>query len=148
MSKPRKQYKPRGKFLPVLVAQNFDTLETAERAAVQAIATGSAGVKQHDNLADCCDLLKFGAEKIGFNQSVKVSEFAEMALLNIKERYFKSGKIGCTGEERKALELLADESNDFWKRQSGRLFHFACAKLTELRKKQSAEFKAKQEITV
>lgn len=53
-------------------------------------------------------------------------------------------RFGATGEELKAIQLLAEVSLDYWNRRSGALFHFACEQLRALRAEQSNQFKEEQ----
>ena len=62
--------------------------------------------------------------------TLAVCEVGMFALLNIKDRHARTGKLGCAGDELQALRALVDVSEDFWKRQSGALFatHYAALK--------------------
>ncbi len=60
--------------------------------------------------------------------------------MSVRNRYLERGKFGATGEELKAVQLLADVSLDYWSRRSGALFAFSCQQLRELRKEQQLEF--------
>lgn len=64
---------------------------------------------------------------------------AGIALMNMKDRHSEKGKIGATGDEIQALELLVDASEDFWKRQSGALFVDAEAALSRAREMREEE---------
>lgn len=64
---------------------------------------------------------------------------AGIALMNMKDRHSEKGKIGATGDEIQALELLVDASEDFWKRQSGALFVDADAALSRARAMRAEE---------
>ena len=57
----------------------------------------------------------------------------------MRDRFDARGKLGVTGEELKALELLADVSLDYWNRRSGALFAEAYRQLVRERKEQQKE---------
>lgn len=77
--------------------------------------------------------------------AVAAVEVCREAMYSIRDRYLSKGKFGATGEEMKAVQLLADVSLDFWNRRSGALFHFACEQLRVLRAEQHAKAKAEKE---
>ena len=64
-----------------------------------------------------------------------------IALLNIYDRYGKTKKIGATGDELQALELLVDVSEDYWKRQSASALELAIVQLRFVRDRQITESK-------
>lgn len=74
-----------------------------------------------------------------FNRSVD-----DGGLLNIKDRYAEKKRFGATGDELRALELLCDVSEDFWKKKSGGLFIDAEAALHRARQMHLAEASMKE----
>lgn len=114
--------------------------ETHLRSAVWMLREGLAGVDQFNDLADTVDLLQLG---IAIYDGQKPDEGAAiacevslLAMQSIRERYLSKGKFGATGEELKAVQLLADTSLDYWNRRSGALFAEAYRQLVAIRKRQ------------
>lgn len=121
----RKQCKrvKRPAHLPTLVALQVNPeVGLTERLAAQAFASGFAGERQFDVLADCRDLLMLSAAERKQQDALDVCDITAEALEAIKARHAKTGKFGATGEEQKALRLLVNFSEDYWKRTSGTHF--------------------------
>lgn len=129
----RKKRIPRPMAAPTMVLFKTCHLELHERIGVQAFVGGWATTEHFDNLADCHDILTLAAKDKDDAEVLAVCELAGIALLNVKDRYADTGHFGVTGEERKALELMADTSKDFWSRQSGIFFHQSYLALKRLR---------------
>lgn len=127
---------------PMLVMQYTNPMELHERMSVEAIIGGWATTEHFDNLADAHDILNLAAADKGDAATLAVCELTGIALLNIKDRWLERAKFGVTGEERKALELLAETSRDFWARQSGAFFHGCFIALRKLRKFQKEKLEA------
>ena len=126
--------KPRPARCPTMVAMLLaPEVELTERMALQAFLAGTATVGQFDILADCRDLLTLAAEEKRDVGVAAVTDLAGIALLNIKDRYRERGRLGATGDERQALMMLVDVSEDFWRRQSGELFRLANRALDKAR---------------
>ncbi len=106
-------------------------------------------VSQFDDLADTIDMLRIGLASCSYQKpdpsSEVACEAAYIALMNVRQRYLEKGKFGATGEELKAIQLLADVSLDYWNRRSGALFAFSCEQLRAIRQDQSKQFKEEQE---
>ncbi len=134
----RRKRIPRPVAPPTMVLIQTTNLEMHERMSVQALVGGWATADHFDNLADCHDLLNLAAADKGDAQMLAVCELSGIALLNVKDRYAERQRFGVTGEERKALELLADTSKDFWSRQSGAFFHQCWKALQKMRQYQKA----------
>lgn len=112
--------------LPTLVALRFNPeVGVTERMAAQAFFDGTAGTGQFDVLADCRDLLMLSAAERNQRDALDVCDITAEALEAIKDRYAESGRFEATEEEQKALWLLVDFSEDYWKRTSGT--HFVAA---------------------
>lgn len=122
---------------PTLVAMHLaPEVSTHERIAVMAL-TQSWGKPSHfDVLLDCQHLLMFGAADRDDDEAMKVAQFADIAMKSIRDRHKKTGKLGATGDEIRALNVLVDFSEDWWKRQSGLAFADAYRSLDKLRAQQ------------
>lgn len=119
---------------PAMVALLLNPeVSTQERMAVVAIRQGFATTSHFNVLADCRDVLTLAAAEQNDRQTLAVCELALVALENVKERYFERQRIGASGDELQALQVLVDQSEDFWKRQSGALLVRADAALTKAR---------------
>lgn len=119
---------------PTLVAYYLNPeVSTQERMAVVALRAGYATTSHFDVLADCRDMLALAAAEKNDTQTLAVCELGLVALENIKARYMNIHRIGATGDELQALQVLVDVSEDFWKRQSGGLFIDAEAALSKAR---------------
>lgn len=132
----RRKRKPRPCAAPTMVLIQTTNLELHERMSVQAFVGGWATTDHFDNLADCHDLLNLAAADKRDQEMLAVCELSGIALLNVKDRYAETGRFGVTGEEHKALQLLADTSKDFWSRQSGTFFHNTWTALQKMRRYQ------------
>lgn len=112
--------------LPTLVALQVNPeVGLTERLAAESFSAGFAGERQFDVLADCRDLLMLSAAERNQWDALDVCDLTAEALEAIKARYARTGKFGASGEELKALRLLVDFSEDYWKRTSGT--HFVAA---------------------
>jgi len=125
--------------------------ETRLRLAVNALSDGWMEEGQFNYLADTIDMLQIGMasyskQKPDPSTAVAVDVCRE-AMMSIRGRYIQTGKFGATGEELKAIHLLADVSLDFWRRRSGALFAFSVRQLKELRADQRDEAKQLKEET-
>lgn len=114
---------PRPVRVPTMVAiATQPSYEGSELAALTLFRLGQAGKQQYDVLADCRNMLLLGADRRKDEGAFAVATAAGIALSNIKDRHAKTGRMGTTGEEMKALHVLVDVSQDFWKRQGGGTF--------------------------
>ena len=110
--------------IPMMVVMHgIPDLSLTERLSVEAFAGGWAN-------ADCRNIMTLAAAERDDKQTLAICELALVALSSIKDRYARTGKFGGTGEEIQALRVLADVSEDFWKRQSGATFarHYSALK--------------------
>jgi hypothetical protein len=110
-----------------------------ERSAVLALRGGWATTDHFNVLADCRDMLLLAAGEKNDKSALAACSLAGIALMNIKDRHTEKHKIGATGDEIMALELLCDISEDFWKRQGGGLFIDAEAALSRARQMRAEE---------
>lgn len=125
---------------PTIVALHLNPeVSMQERAAVLALRGGWAEGCHYNVLADCRDMLMLAASEKHDKAVIGVCDLAGVALLNIKDRYTEKNRFGATGDELRALELLCDVSEDFWKRKSGGLFIDAEAALHRAREMHKAE---------
>lgn len=115
-----------------------------ERAAVLALRGGWATTDHFNLLADCRDMLTLAACERNDRSTIAACELAAVALMNMKDRYAEKGKIGATGDELHALDLLTSTSEEFWKRQSGGLFVDAEAALHRARMMRAEEASMKE----
>ena len=114
----------------------------AERMAIQAMRGGWADYNNsYRVLADCHGVLTLGVKRKKDDSMKGVLQLAMIALLNIYDRYAKTKKVGATGDELQALELLVDVSEDYWKRQSASALELAIVQLRAVRERQMADAK-------
>ena len=150
MRKRGAKFRHRNAMIPGLIAQSAcPEYETRLRLAVASLRDGWMDEDQFNDLADTIDMLQIGLASYGKQKpdpgAVAAVEVCREAMYSIRDRYLSKGKFGATGEEMKAVQLLADVSLDFWNRRSGALFHFACEQLRVLRAEQHAKAKAEKE---
>lgn len=123
---------------PTLVKLYADpTLAAREHMALTLLQSGAASGGQFNILLDCADLLLLAAHEKRAADVLAIAHLGRAALANVQERFAARGKLGATGEELKALRVLLDVSEDFWKRQSGALFAEALEALAKYRRHQA-----------
>lgn len=142
MKKRGAHIRHRAASVPGLIAQNLTAeYETRLRMAVEAFRGGWAATAHFNDLADTLDLLQLGISLYPAqrqdNGAAAACQVAIVAMQNIRDRYQQRSRMGVSGEELKALELLADVSIDYWNRRSGALFAEAYRQLVKVRKSQS-----------
>lgn len=150
MRKRGAKVRHRNAMIPGLIAQSAcPEYETRLRLAVSSLRDGWMDENQFNDLADTIDMLQIGLASYSKQKPDPGAEAAvevcREAMYSIRDRYLSKGKFGATGEEMKAVQLLADVSIDFWNRRSGALFAFACEQLRELRTEQHAKARAEKE---
>ena len=128
----------------LLSVKSIVTLGLTIIFAVLALRGGWAEGSHYNLLADCRDMLMLAASEKHDKAVIGVCDLAGVALLNIKDRYAEKKRFGATGDELRALELLCDVSEDWWKRQSGGLFIDAEAALHRARRMHRAEASMKE----
>lgn len=120
--------------VPTLVALHLaPEVELTERLALEAFLQGRAGTHDFNVLADVRDLLCLAANERNDREVLAVGELAGIALLNIKDRYTRTRRFGCTADERAALVALVEVSGDWWRMQGGGLFYDANIALDKAR---------------
>lgn len=113
-------------------------VEVSERLALDNLRKGSNEPRHFNILADCADLLTIAAIFKGDEKTNAVGELASIALCNIRDRFEATGRLGGTGDELGALQMLINVAEDFWKRQSGELFFRAHRALEAARNEREA----------
>lgn len=122
---------------PTLVAMHLaPEVSTQERIAVMALTSEWGSTKHFDVLLDCQHMLTFGAADKGDEEALRLAQFADIAMKSIRDRWKRTGKLGATGDEIQALNLLVDYSENFWKLRPGTAFADAYANLDRLREQQ------------
>ncbi len=122
---------------PTLVAMHLaPEVSTQERIAVLALTSDWGSTKHFDVLLDCQHMLMFGANEKNDEEAMELAKFADIAMKSIRARYKRTGKVGATGDEIQALNLMVDYSESFWQRTSGLAFADAYASLDKLRQQQ------------
>ena len=122
---------------PTLVAMKLNPeVSTVERMAVFNLTQPHANTSHFNILLDCQHMLTLAASHIHDDEAVRLANFADVALKNIRDRWKRTGKIGATGDEIQALNALVDYSEDWWKRRPGTLYIDASAALDRLREQQ------------
>lgn len=130
---------------PTMVAMHLNPeVSLQERGAVLALRGGWATTDHFNVLADCRDMLVLAANEKSDQGAIDVCTLAGIALLNMKDRHAEKGRIGATGDEVMALELLCNISEDFWKRQGGGLFVDAEKALHRARQMRATEANMKE----
>lgn len=133
----------RSKGMPGLIVQFIaQDYEIRLRSSVDAFRLNYAEATHYNDLSDCVDLMTI-ADATGYAKkddgAMGVAKLAAVALWNIKVRFDEHGKFGATGDEMRALELLANTSLDYWSRRSGALYSYAYQKLKIIRAHQAKE---------
>ncbi|WP_153110093.1 hypothetical protein [Propionivibrio limicola] len=120
---------------PMLVSRGLqnDSLETRERMFVEAFAGGWATTEHFDQLADMRDCLLLAAASKGDAETIGMCRAAGIVLMNVRDRYAATQRMGVTGEELQALRLFATTYRDFWLRQSVGAYESACDALSRAR---------------
>lgn len=130
---------------PTIVALHLNPeVSLQERQSVEALRGGWATTDHFNVLADCRDMLVLAASEKNDQSAIVACDLAGVALMNLKDRYLEKKRMGATGDELQALDLLVTISEDFWKRQGGGLFIDAEAALGRARKMRATEFSMKE----
>lgn len=123
---------PRRVSLPMLINRGLqnDALELRERQFVEAFAGGWATTEHFDNLADMRDCLMLAVAHKGDAGVLGLTTAVGVALLNIKQRYAETKRMGASGEELKALRVFVEVYKDYWLRQPVCVYEAACEALS------------------
>jgi hypothetical protein len=133
--------------VPTIIALHLNPeVSLQERMAVEALRGGWSTTDHFNVLADCRDMLVLAANEKGDKTAIAACDLAGVALMNMKDRYTEKKRIGATGDELQALDLLVTTSEDFWKRQSGGLFIDADEALGRARKMRASEASMREAI--
>ena len=132
---------------PALVRlANNPEIGIAERMAIQAMRGGYADYhNSYRVLADCHGILTIGLKRKKDSTLEGILKLGMIAMLNIHDRYGKTKRIGATGDELIALEMMVDAAEDFWKRQSASALEIAIQSLKVVRNRQIEDGKRKLE---
>lgn len=122
----------------LVVLATLPELGITEHISVQALAQGWATTDHFDNLADCRDLIAIATAEKPDAAATATAELALHALLGIKQRHQRTGKLGASGDELQALHLLVQVSHDYWSRQAGSTFSRHYTALHAARRKQNS----------
>lgn len=134
MSRKHSHRRVRPCHAPTLVAFHIaPEVSITERLSVASIVGGWATPTHFNQLLECADLLLLAATEKKATDEIEIAHMGRTALANIRDRYHATKKIGASGEEIKALRVLTDISEDWWKRQSGTLFKEAVEALDRYR---------------
>ena len=138
----RKQSKRqvRPKVIPTMAfLYSVPDLEISILSAVSAFRDGYATPGQFDILLDTRDLLLLGAKGAKDEGVVEVARAINDVLAEIRESWDGTKFAPLNEEALNALNVLADVSNDFWKRKSGALYQAAYIHLKQWREKQNED---------
>lgn len=127
----------RQKVIPTIAfLYSVPDLEIAILSAVSAFRNGYATPGQFDILLDTRDLLLLGAKGAKDEGVVEVARAVNDVLADIRESWDGTKFAPLNEDALNALDVLADISNDFWKRKSGALYQAAYMHLKAWRQKQ------------
>lgn len=119
---------------PMIVMRSIHNvdLEIRERMAVEALAKGFATSFHYDTLMHMQGMLYLAStfNSDGHDRSY-IKPYSDMigdALVGVRERYEKTGKLGCTASELQTLKQFINGYYDFWVRQPITLYH-TCGRL-------------------
>ncbi len=135
----RKQSKRqvRPKVIPTMAfLYSVPDLEISILSAVAAFRSGYASPGQFDILLDTRDLLLLGAVGAKDEGVKEVARAINDVLADIRESWDGTKFSPLSEDALNALDVLADVSNDFWKRKSGALYQAAYMHLKAWRQKQ------------
>ena len=105
--------------------------EIKERMFSKSFTLGWA-TKEHFNfVADMFNVTKIAARITRDEDAFMFLDVVEIALISIRERYERSGKLGVTGEEKKLLESFNDFYRDYWMRKNSGLYQQAYEQLND-----------------
>ena len=116
------------------VPTNYDEVEMLEHQCLAAFTGGYAEPDHWDQLAECRNVLMFGAGHCREDAKAKGQDWSEYqqivdlcyqvkdAMLAIREREQKTGRMGVNGDQLELLSACIATSADFWSQQPGWLF--------------------------
>lgn len=142
-----KQPKP-----PMLVLRTMANtdMENQERACIVAFTHGVA-TTQHFDLINRINNLLMIAGQTDKNRAYAL-QFAEQrikpALLGIKKRFDKTGKLGVNAQELQALKDIIEFNRNFWLKQTGELFAFCNEQVDAFYADEARVNKQRERVTV
>lgn len=110
---------------PIVLSQIMPEVEIGILSAVSAFRGGYATPGQFDILLDTRDLLLLGASGVKDMGMVEAAMAINEVLADIKDSWNGKYFPMLSEYQLNALDVLADISIDFWKRQSGSLYQAA-----------------------
>lgn len=109
MKKTGKRIKHTRAASPMIVACHLNPhVAGRDRVAVMSLTQGWSTLDHLNILLETQRMLASGAEMKQDSEALQVAQFADIAMKSIRDRLKRTGKIGATGEEQKALRMLAD----------------------------------------
>jgi hypothetical protein len=124
MATPRKKYKPKRKSLPLLTCRDLSGMFLEERIAFEALRMGYASPHHFDLLVEGVVMVNHLVNGTG-SQAAHMADVAHVCLLNIRDRYDRTGKLGMASDELAVMALFLDDAEDFWKRQPSTAYNKA-----------------------
>jgi hypothetical protein len=128
-----KRRQPGIKSAPMLIMRGLvnDRLEIRERMAVEAFSSGWATIEHFDTIADMQGVLLLAGSTSEKRKPAMLyaRDTLGTVLGSIRERYLRTGKMGCNGDELKVLRGFVSLYRDFWMKQPLALYETACAEL-------------------
>lgn len=129
----RKQHRSITPQAPMLVMRGLvnDKLEMRERMAVEAFTMGIATTENFDTISDMQGILVLAGSTSEKRKPAMTyaHEVLGPALLSIKDRYLKTGRMGASDEDIKVLRAFVSKYRDFWLRQPTELYEAASHEL-------------------
>jgi hypothetical protein len=136
----RNKRQARPKVIPTMAfLYSVPDLEISILSAVSAFRNGYATPGQFDILLDTRDLLLLGAVGAKDEGVKEVARAINDVLADIRESWDGTKFAPLNENALNALDVLADVSNDFWKRKSGALYQAAYIHLKQWREKQNED---------
>ena len=108
-------------------------LSLREHTAVLALTRGVATTRHYDTILTANNLLLLAGTSD--KSRAYIIDYAQntigKALLGIKARYERTGKLGCNADEMKVLKAFPENQKQFWLRQTGELYAAVTKKYDE-----------------
>lgn len=144
----RKKRKPGMRSAPMLVMRGLcnDRLEIRERMAVEAFSGGWATIEHFDTIADMQGVLVLAGSTSEHRKPAMIyaKHVVGPVLGSMRERYVKTGRMGCNAEELKVLRGFVSKYRDFWLKQPLALYETACAELQRVYDRMAREAKEQE----
>lgn len=122
--------KPRPISSPMLVTRTLvnTNMELKERAAVNAFSMGYAQKAHFDILTQMMNILLVagGSDPSRAHVTQYIESAIKPTLESIRDRYYKTGKMGVNAAEMRTLREFVNYNLSFWLRQTTKLFNECC----------------------